>query len=435
MSLASYKITDAAVDRSGVIAAPDKLTGTAAQNKMVFDRLIRETVKELFNGLIDTLAGAGGASEIGTAEIGGLVGGDVQTALGSLKTLLDTKSADADVTAALALKSDRAATDLHVKSVSFNARTGAFTFTHEDGRQTVIDTALEKVATNWEYDADNQALALTLADGTIQLVPLSSFITETEFLDSGQIAFSVSNHRVTATVKTGSITEAMLSSALAAQLRGYVQNAANSAAAAAQHRAAAEGFRDAAGQDAADAAAAADAAETSETAATASADLARSWARGGTGTRAGEDTDNARYWCEQARVSAGVTSFNGRGGAVTPQYGDYESEDVSYDPSLSGLKAQAVRHAIDELAGRKLYTRTFAASEWTAGTDGVTLTIPAAQHGITGSDVLAQFFHLSGGSYVAGTWACLQSRAEIGSDRVVTLRAAEAYAGKVVLYG
>ena len=101
MSLASYKITDAAVDRSGVIAAPDKLTGTAAQNKMVFDRLIRETVKELYNGLIETLAGAGGASEIGTAEIGGLVGGDVQTALGSLKTLLDTKSADADVTAAL----------------------------------------------------------------------------------------------------------------------------------------------------------------------------------------------------------------------------------------------------------------------------------------------------------------------------------------------
>lgn len=65
MALSDYKITDNAVSTKGVVAAPDKLTGTANQNKMIFDRLIREAVKGLYNGLIDALAGSGGAAGIG----------------------------------------------------------------------------------------------------------------------------------------------------------------------------------------------------------------------------------------------------------------------------------------------------------------------------------------------------------------------------------
>lgn len=53
---------------------------------------------------------------------------------------------------------------------------------------------------------------------------------------------------------------------------------------------------------------------------------AQSWAVGGTGTREGEDTNNAKYWAEQAQQAAGggVVSFNGRAGSVVPQAGDYE---------------------------------------------------------------------------------------------------------------
>ncbi|MBQ7713970.1 MAG: hypothetical protein IJT71_03670, partial [Oscillospiraceae bacterium] len=271
MSLSDYKLTDAAVAQKGVAAAPDKLTGTAAQNKAVFDRLVRETVKELFNGLIDVLASEDGAAEIGTTAIAGVAGGDVQTVLGSLKTLLDTKSAGADMTAALALKSDKATTDLHLKSVGFNAQTGVFTFTREDGSFVTVDTVLEKVATNWQYDALTQSLVLTLADGATQTVPLSAFITETEFADSGQIAFSVSDHTVTATVKAGAITDTMLSSALVSQLQGYVSDAADSAADALQYKTAAEGFKNTASQKASDAAASATAAAGSESSASASA--------------------------------------------------------------------------------------------------------------------------------------------------------------------
>ena len=66
----------------------------------------------------------------------------------------------------------------------------------------------------------------------------------------------------------------------------------------------------------------------------ASSKLSESWAVGGTGTRTGEDTNNAKYWSEQAQNAAGggVSSFNGRSGAVAPQAGDYTASMVGADP-------------------------------------------------------------------------------------------------------
>ena len=56
---------------------------------------------------------------------------------------------------------------------------------------------------------------------------------------------------------------------------------------------------------------------------------AQSWAVGGTGTREGEDTNNAKYWAKQAQQAVGgVASFNGRAGSVVPQAGDYDKEMV-----------------------------------------------------------------------------------------------------------
>lgn len=52
-----------------------------------------------------------------------------------------------------------------------------------------------------------------------------------------------------------------------------------------------------------------------------------SWAIGGTGVRDGEDTNNAKYYAEQAKGAiSGVASFNGRTGDVMPQKGDYTAE-------------------------------------------------------------------------------------------------------------
>ena len=55
MALTDYKITSTDVSTKGVQSAPDQLTGTAAENKALFDRLIAEVVKEKLNDLIDEL--------------------------------------------------------------------------------------------------------------------------------------------------------------------------------------------------------------------------------------------------------------------------------------------------------------------------------------------------------------------------------------------
>ena len=81
------KITDAQLSASGVVSAPDKLTGTAAENKAVFDRLVREAVAANMNGLIDDLAASTGAANIG-ADFSGAAGETIQDALSSLQ---DTK--------------------------------------------------------------------------------------------------------------------------------------------------------------------------------------------------------------------------------------------------------------------------------------------------------------------------------------------------------
>lgn len=66
--------------------------------------------------------------------------------------------------------------------------------------------------------------------------------------------------------------------------------------------------------------------------AAASATEAESWAVGGTGTREGEDTNNAKYWSARAQDAAGggVTSFNNRTGAVRPAKGDYTASLVTF---------------------------------------------------------------------------------------------------------
>lgn len=74
----------------------------------------------------------------------------------------------------------------------------------------------------------------------------------------------------------------------------------------------------------------AQAAAASATQSAESATLSESWAVGGTGTREGEDTNNAEYWAGQAEEAAGsaVASFNSRTGAVMPQSGDYTAAMV-----------------------------------------------------------------------------------------------------------
>lgn len=297
MALSDHKITDAAIAEKGVVAAPDQLSGSARTNKMLFDRLIREAVKEDYNGLIDALMAATGAGEIGAA-VDGLSGATIQAILNSVKTALDSKISSAVTEAALELKSDKDVTNKHIKSVELDEATGTFTFTRENGTKIVIDTALEKVAVNFTYDEDSQSLLLTLADGSTETVSLAAFVTTTEFDDSSTIEWSVSGSKVKATVKEGSITDTMLSGALKSMLLSYVNRAASSATAAKASEDAAAGSATSAGGSASAAASSAGKAANYNSGAKSAADRAEKSAG-----RASSSERNASTYASSAQES------------------------------------------------------------------------------------------------------------------------------------
>lgn len=122
----------------------------------------------------------------------------------------------------------------------------------------------------------------------------------------------------------------------------------------------------------------------------ASSKLSESWAVGGTGTRTGEDTNNAKYWAMAAQGAAGggVTSFNGRGGAVVPKQGDYTAAMVGADEqgaaqtvqgNLNAHAENTVKHitaaertAWNGKSGKAdSFTVTLTAAGWSAGTQAV----------------------------------------------------------------
>lgn len=88
MSIQEQKITEAAIAANGVQSQPDKLTGTAAQNKKVFDALVTAVVRERFNALLDELTGTGAAGQLGITTISGFSADNVQAMLEQIVTAM-----------------------------------------------------------------------------------------------------------------------------------------------------------------------------------------------------------------------------------------------------------------------------------------------------------------------------------------------------------
>lgn len=116
-----------------------------------------------------------------------------------------------------------------VKEILWDESNGTLTVVKMNGSRAVIDTKLEKLAVNFTYNPQTQQLVITLDDGTVQNVDLSSLITEYEFLDSDTIAFEVTDGKVKAIVKNGSITEDKLQPNFLADIKVESAKAVNSA--------------------------------------------------------------------------------------------------------------------------------------------------------------------------------------------------------------
>lgn len=258
-----------------------------------------------------------------------------------------------------------------VADVTFEESTGIITITKKNGSKITIDTQMEKIAINFDYNPTTQQIILTLIDGTKQYIELSALITQYEFHDSDTVAFYIDKDgKVSAIVKEGSIEEKHLEPNYLAKIKVEVAKAessqqaaamseinakasenaakasetaaktsetnakasetaaAKSATAAAISETNAKASETSASQSAATATS--EAASASQSASTAidkatiatqkateiigkaesaadSATKAQSYAVGGTGSREGEDSDNAKYYYQQAKdVSEGL---------------------------------------------------------------------------------------------------------------------------------
>lgn len=210
---------------------------------------------------------------------------------------------------------------LAFKDVSLNSTTGVITFTLFNNTTKTIDTLLEKIAINFDYD-DNptsphyQNLIIELEDGTYKYIDMSALITEYEFTDTGRIAFTVGNDgSVSADIVDGSITGAKLQP-------NYL----------------------------ADCVAAKTGAETAEANAIAKALVSEGYANGKqNGVPVTSESpyyhNNAEYFKDQASsiVGSKVDSFNGRTGVVTSQSGDYTQDMIGVPSTASVGQVPTVR--------------------------------------------------------------------------------------------
>lgn len=174
-------------------------------------------------------------------------------------------------------KADRDQLNNMITDIAINDKNGVISITKYNGTVLNIDTAMEKIAVNFEYNAQTQQLILTLENGEKQYIDMSALITQYEFKGTDTIAFSIdSDGKVNASIKSGSITKAMLSSEVMSAITLSESNAVASAQAAAQ----------------------------SATNADMDAKLSQSYSVGKSGIRDGEDADNAKYYSEQAEKFA-----------------------------------------------------------------------------------------------------------------------------------
>lgn len=193
-----------------------------------------------------------------------------------------------------------------VKSVTLDKATGVLTVTLADGTQTSVDLDIEKVVTNFDLDEENN-LVLTLADGTKKKVPLSKFIDTYTFKSSPTVSFSANGKEITAVIPDGAVTLDKLETSIITTIRQYTLDAQTAKGQAEQAAQTAGGW----------AIGGLDGFENSNSKYFAS--QSKRYAVGG--VEEGDTSDNAKYYCEEARKAAetasGAAGFDGTAATVS----------------------------------------------------------------------------------------------------------------------
>lgn len=211
-----------------------------------------------------------------------------------------------------ALKVDKSAINGNIADWTMDETTGIITITKYNGEKIIFDLNIEKIPVGFSM-SDDGIITMTTEDGTQFTADIGSMIPVLTFEDSATIAVSVTgtgkNKTYSFSIKTGSVTDAMLQPNYLADIRVESANASAYAQSA-----------------------------------NAKSVLAESYAVGGTGTREGEDTDNAKYYMEQAKQQTGgiptkVSELENDAGYITKKVSDLTNY---YDKTTVDEKIDAI---------------------------------------------------------------------------------------------
>lgn len=334
-----------------VSALPNVIVGQASTLKATFDEAGSD-IKNFINNFLTALEAFSAASNIGAMN------GELQSNLQAIIDEFATSIANRYTKAEIDSKVSTETNDL-VKTLDIDLNTGVFTITKKDGTVETIDTTLEKVPTNFAFVEENGMyyLKVTNTDGTSTQVDVTTLFNDYTFNNTDSIAFSTvkdgNEATITAEIRDASIGIEKLSLTAVSQLEGYVSsasqsaqtattkaneasesatNAFNSANTAVNAANSAQTSATSAQTSANNAATSASSASSSAANATSQATLSQSWAVGNTGARDGENTNNAKYWAEQAQASAII---------------DGEMSDTSENP----VQNKVIKQYVDNLVG------------------------------------------------------------------------------------
>lgn len=211
-----------------------------------------------------------------------------------------------------ALKVDKSAINGNIADWTMDETTGIITITKYNGEKVIFDLNIEKIPVGFSM-SDDGIITMTTEDGTQFTADIGSMIPVLTFSDSDSISVNVTgsgkNKTYSFTIKNGSVTEDMLQPNYLADIKVESAKAAASA------------------QSAND-----------------KAVLSKSYAVGGTGTRQGEDTDNAKYYMEQAKQQTGgiptkVSELENDAGYITKKVSDLTNY---YDKTTVDEKIDAI---------------------------------------------------------------------------------------------
>lgn len=211
-----------------------------------------------------------------------------------------------------ALKVDKSAINGNIADWTMDETTGIITITKYNGEKIIFDLNIEKIPVGFSM-SDDGIITMTTEDGTQFTADIGSMIPVLTFEDSATIAVSVTgtgkNKTYSFSIKTGSVTDDMLQPNYLADIRVESANASAYAQSA-----------------------------------NAKSVLAESYAVGGTGTREGEDTDNAKYYMEQAKQQTGgiptkVSELENDAGYITKKVSDLTNY---YDKTTVDEKIDAI---------------------------------------------------------------------------------------------